>query len=317
MAERSSGSGIVATGLARSFGAVQAVRDVSFEARPGEITGLIGPNGSGKTTLLLMLATLLEPERGEIRIAGHDPMTDPLAVRRVIGWMPDVLGSWAALTVRATLELTARLYGIPHATAVDRAAELIELVDLAPLADRPTRVLSRGQKQRLSLARALVHAPEVLLLDEPASGLDPAARVALRKLLRQLADGGRTILISSHVLAELEEMADAAVYLEEGTTASAERIAAAQAAGREWRIRSLDPDALRTALGAKAARWDGADAIVAPKDDRAAAKLLAGLVADGVPVLAFAPAVGDLEQTFLGLSAPSEQPPSPPAGAEP
>jgi ABC-2 type transport system ATP-binding protein len=306
MAERSSGSGIVATGLARSFGPVHAVRDVSFEARPGEITALIGPNGSGKTTLLLMLATLLEPERGDIRIAGHDPVTDPVAVRRMIGWMPDVLGAWAALTVRATLELTARLYGIPKSDAADRATELIELVDLVALADRPTRVLSRGQKQRLSLARALVHAPEVLLLDEPASGLDPAARVALRKLLRQLADGGRTILVSSHVLAELEEMADAAVYLEEGVTASAERIAAARAAGREWRIRSLDPEALRTALGAKASRWDGADAIVAPKDDKAAAKLLARLVADGVPVIAFAPAVGDLEQTFLGLTTPTE-----------
>jgi ABC-2 type transport system ATP-binding protein len=306
MAERSSGSGIVATGLARSFGPVHAVRDVSFEARPGEITALIGPNGSGKTTLLLMLATLLEPERGDIRIAGHDPVTDPVAVRRMIGWMPDVLGAWAALTVRATLELTARLYGIPKSDAADRATELIELVDLVALADRPTRVLSRGQKQRLSLARALVHAPEVLLLDEPASGLDPAARVALRKLLRQLADGGRTILVSSHVLAELEEMADAAVYLEDGVTASAERIAAARAAGREWRVRSLDPGALRTALGAKASRWDGADAIVAPKDDKAAAKLLARLVADGVPVIAFAPAVGDLEQTFLGLSTPTE-----------
>lgn len=301
--ERSSGSGIVATGLARSFGNVQAVRDVSFEARPGEITALIGPNGSGKTTLLLMLATLLAPERGEIRVGGHDPVTEPGAVRRIMGWMPDVLGSWAPLTVRATLVLTARLYGIPPAAAADRAAELIELVDLVPLADRPTRVLSRGQKQRLSLARSLVHAPEVLLLDEPASGLDPAARVGLRKLLRDLADGGRTILVSSHVLAELEEMADAAVYLDAGTSASAERIAAARAVGREWRIRSLDAEKLRTSLGTKVARWDGADAIVTPADDTAAAKLLARLVADDVPVLLFAPAVGDLEQTFLGLSA--------------
>jgi ABC-2 type transport system ATP-binding protein len=302
MAERSSASGIVATGVARSFGPVHAVRDVSFEAQPGEITALIGPNGSGKTTLLLMLATLLEPERGDIRIAGHDPVTDPVAVRRVMGWMPDVLGSWAPLSVRTTLALTARLYGIPKNIAADRAAELIELVDLAPLADRPTRVLSRGQKQRLSLARALVHSPEVLLLDEPASGLDPAARVALRTLLRDLADGGRTILVSSHVLAELEEMADAAVYLDAGVSASAERVAAARAVGREWRIRSLDPEALRRALGKKAVRWEGSDAVVAPADDRAAAKLLARLVADGVPVLAFAPAVGDLEQTFLGLS---------------
>ncbi|GHF18751.1 ABC transporter ATP-binding protein [Pseudolysinimonas yzui] len=302
MAEGPSASGIVATGLARSFGSVQAVRDVTFEARPGEITALIGPNGSGKTTLLLMLASLLAPERGEIRVAGHDPVADPTAVRRVMGWMPDVLGSWAPLSVRTTLELTARLYGIPKQVARDRAEELIELVDLLPLADRPTRVLSRGQKQRLSLARALVHSPEVLLLDEPASGLDPGARVALRKLLRQLADGGRTILVSSHVLAELEEMADAAVYLDAGVTASAERIAAARAAGREWRIRSLDATALREALGSTAARWEGADAIVALTDDTAATQLLARLVADGVPVLLFAPSVGDLEQTFLGLS---------------
>lgn len=300
--ERSSGSGIVATGLARSFGTVQAVRDVSFEARPGEITALIGPNGSGKTTLLLMLATLLAPERGEIRVGGHDPVSDPGAVRRIMGWMPDVLGSWAPLSVRATLELTARLYGIPRAEAADRATELIELVDLEPLADRPTRVLSRGQKQRLSLARSLVHAPEVLLLDEPASGLDPAARVSLRKLLRGLAADGRTILVSSHVLAELEEMADAAVYLEAGASASAERVAAARAIGREWRVRSLDPESLRGALGSTAVRWEGAEAIVAPADDPAAAELLARLVADGVPVVAFAPAVGDLEQTFLGLA---------------
>jgi ABC-type multidrug transport system ATPase subunit len=297
------GSGISAIGLARSFGPVRAVRDVTFEARAGEITALIGPNGSGKTTLLLMLATLLAPERGEIRIAGHDPATDPRAVRRVVGWMPDVLGSWAPLSVRTTLELTGRLYGIPKLAAARRAAELIELVDLAPLADRPTRVLSRGQKQRLSLARALVHEPEVLLLDEPASGLDPSARVALRKLLRDLADGGHTILVSSHVLAELEEMADAAVYLDEGATVSADRVAAARAAGREWRIRSLEPEALRSALGTTVVRWDGADAIVALSDDPAAVKLLARLITDGVPVLLFAPSVGDLEQTFLGLSA--------------
>jgi ABC-2 type transport system ATP-binding protein len=302
MAEGPSGSGIIATGLARSFGPVRAVRDVTFEARPGEITALIGPNGSGKTTLLLMLATLLAPDQGEIRVAGHDPVTEPAAVRRVMGWMPDVLGSWAPLSVRATLELTARLYGIQKQVASDRAEELIELVDLVPLADRPTRVLSRGQKQRLSLARALVHSPQVLLLDEPASGLDPAARVALRKMLRDLADGGRTILVSSHVLAELEEMADAAVYLDAGVTASAERIAAARAGGREWRIRSLDDEALRRGLGATVARWDGADAIVALGDDTAATQLLARLVADGVPVLLFAPSVGDLEQTFLGLS---------------
>lgn len=302
MTEASPESGIVASGLARSFGSVHAVRDATLEVRPGEITALVGPNGSGKTTLLLMLATLLAPDRGEIRIGGLDPQADPRGVRQIIGWMPDVLGAWATLTVRETLMATARLYDIPKAAAATRAAELIDLVDLEPLADRPTRVLSRGQKQRLSLARALVHDPRVLLLDEPASGLDPGARVNLRRLLRSLADGGRTILVSSHVLAELEEMADAAIFLEGGVTASAERIAAARATGREFRVRALDATKLRDALGADAIRWEGAEAIVQVADDGAASALLAKLVRAKVPVLAFGPAVGDLEQTFLGLS---------------
>ena len=174
--------GVVASGVGRSFGTVHAVRDASFVAEPGKVTGLIGPNGSGKTTLLLMLATLLVPDRGVIRIGGRDPVHESKAVRSVMGWMPDVLGSWPTLTVRETLQLTGRMYGFDTARARVRAEELIHLVDLADLAPRATRVLSRGQKQRLSLARSLVHDPRVLLLDEPASGLDPGARVALRKL---------------------------------------------------------------------------------------------------------------------------------------
>ncbi|MES1170235.1 MAG: ABC transporter ATP-binding protein, partial [Leifsonia sp.] len=185
--QRNAAPGIVVHDVARSFGEVKAVRDVTLEAKAGEVTGLIGPNGSGKTTLLLMLASLLVPDRGTIRIGGHDPVTESREVRTVMGWMPDALGSWPTLTVRATLELTGRLYRFDRERAARRAAELIALVDLGDLADRPTRVLSRGQKQRLSLARALVHDPSVLLRDEPASGLDPVARVALRRLVRSLA----------------------------------------------------------------------------------------------------------------------------------
>ncbi len=299
------------TDVARSFGDVHAVRSITFEARPGEVTGLVGPNGSGKTTLLLMLATLLVPDRGEIRVGGLDPVTRPAEVRRLLGWMPDVLGSWPNLTVRRSLELTARLYDLPRPAAAARAAELISLVDLGELADRPTRVLSRGQKQRLSLARALVHDPRVLLLDEPASGLDPGARVALRVLLRRLAAEGRTILVSSHVLSELDELADRAVFLEAGSTVSEERVAAARSTERGWRIRALDATALRRALvaaGVDEARIasDPQGLVVPIAGEADAAGLLASLVTAGVEVVSFAPAVGDLEHTFLDLSADGE-----------
>jgi ABC-type multidrug transport system ATPase subunit len=208
--------------------------------------------------------------------------------------------------VRTTLEITGRLYRLPSARSTERATELIELVGLGELADAPTRVLSRGQKQRLSLARSLVHDPQVLVLDEPASGLDPAARVALRILVRRLAGEGKSILISSHVLAELEEMADAAVFLERGATASEESVARARESRRDWRIRTLDDAALRAALAAAGVpagevRSDHAGTLVSVPDEEAASRLLAELVGAGVPVTAFAPAVGNLEHTLLDL----------------
>ncbi len=304
---RSADAGIAVERVARSFGDVRALREATFEVHPGEVTALVGPNGSGKTTLLLMLASLLAPDAGTIRIAGIDPMVDPVAVRRVIGWMPDTLGSWPNLTARQSLVLTARLYGIERPSARERAAELIALVDLDELADRPTRVLSRGQKQRLSLARCLVHDPRVLLLDEPASGLDPGSRVRLRRLLRRFADEGRAVLVSSHVLSELEEMADTAVYLEAGTTVSAERIAAARSRARTWRITALAPDRIAPALLAadvptETVRTEGTSTVVAiTGGDEAAAALLAALIGQGVAIVSFAPAVGELEHTFLDL----------------
>lgn len=299
------------TGVRRAFGAVQAVRNATLSVPPGSVTALIGPNGSGKTTLMLMLATLLAPDSGSIRIAGHDPVTDPQAVRAAMGWMPDALGSWATLSVRSALEVTGRMYRMSPVAAGIRASELIQLTGLAPLADQPSRVLSRGQKQRLSLARSLVHDPQVLLLDEPASGLDPAARASLRELVRRLAGEGKAILISSHVLAELDEMADAAVYLAAGETASAEQVARAGASARAWRIRSLDSVALANALTAAGIarddiRSDNLGTLVDVAGESAAALLLARLVAEGVPITAFGPAVGDLEHTFLDLNRPQD-----------
>lgn len=302
-------SGIVARGVRRSFGNVHAVRDVSLEAREGAVTGLVGPNGSGKTTLLLMLASLLAPDAGEIRIDGVDPVADPAAARAVLGWMPDALGAWSSLTARETIVTTGRLYDLDRAVADQRAAQLLHEVGLTDLANAPARVLSRGQKQRLGLARALVHDPRVLLLDEPASGLDPQARIDLRLLLRRLAAEGRTILISSHILSELEEVVDDAVFLLHGATVSTERVAAAASRQRTWRVRLADRDATASVLPvAQALQLDAAlipidrrDLLVGFASDAHAAAGLARLVNAGLPVAEFSAATGMLEHTFLDL----------------
>lgn len=304
-------AGIVAQGLRRSFADVHAVRDVSFQAHRGRVTALVGPNGSGKTTLMLMLGTLLRPDAGTVRIAGLDPVSDPERVRATLGWMPDALGAWPSLTARETLIVTARLYRIDKARAAERATALLAQVGLQDLADAPARVLSRGQKQRLGLARALVHDPQVLLLDEPASGLDPVARVELRTLLRRLAAEGRTILVSSHVLSELEEMADDAVFMVKGATVSTERVAAASQSRRLWRVRVVGGDtsvetqkALADALpdvDAAGLRIDRRDILVPLSSEADAARALAALVRAGLAVTEFAPATGDLEHTFLDL----------------
>ncbi|MFE1647027.1 ABC transporter ATP-binding protein [Microbacterium sp. P01] len=308
-----SSAGISVEGLRRSFADVHAVVDVTFQAHPGEITALVGPNGSGKTTLLLMLASLLAPDAGRMTVGGADPVADPSAVRSILGWMPDALGAWPSLTARETLVTTARMYRMPRAEASARTEELLALVRLEDLADKPARVFSRGQKQRLGLARALVHNPSVLLLDEPASGLDPQSRIDLRILLRRLAGEGRTILVSSHILAELEELSDTAVFLRGGRTVSADQISYAPERARAWRIRTLDVAEISGADAATAVLRDMGvppdvmsrerDEIIAPfTSDRAAADALARLTAAGVLVTEFAPVTGRLEQTFLDLT---------------
>lgn len=302
-------SGIVAEGVSRSFGTVQAVRDASFQAAQGRVTGLIGPNGSGKTTLLLMLASLLAPDTGTIRIADVDPIQDPLSSRLMTGWMPDALGAWPSLTARETLVTTARLYDIEKSAAHARASELLTLVDLIDLADAPAKVLSRGQKQKLGLARALVHEPQVLLLDEPASGLDPDARVHLRVLLRRLAAEGRTILISSHILSELEEVIDDAVFLVAGSVVDA---APSRDSARSWRIRLAGSAAERLpedaeqiaaalAMGPGSVATERNDVVVGFSTEHAAADGLRRIVEAGLAVTEFAPAQSALEHTFLNL----------------
>ena len=303
--------GIDVTGVRRAFGSVQAVDHIDLHARPGEVTALVGPNGAGKTTLLLMLATLLAPDAGSIRINGIDPVVAPGEVRATMGWMPDGFGTWDALTVREVLETVSAAYRMAPGPARARAAELLDLIHLGDLADRPARVLSRGQKQRLGLARALVHHPTVLLLDEPASGLDPRSRIELRDILRQLAASGATLLVSSHILTELQEIADRAVIVARGRSVAMQDLSSTSVSGSRsghrvssWRVTSLDPPRLMAALAhhgvATQPLTDAVDVEVA--GDVAASELLAQLVGDGIPITSFAPSYGALETAYLAAT---------------
>ncbi|UZN02854.1 ABC transporter ATP-binding protein [Cellulomonas sp. S1-8] len=310
--------GIEVTGLRRAFGAVKALDGADLVARAGAVTALVGPNGSGKTTLLLVLAGLLVPDSGQVRIAGIDPVTDSAAARARTGWMPDAFGTWDSLTAREVLATFADAYRVGRATAATRVDELLETVHLTEYADQPAAVLSRGQKQRLGLARALVHDPQVLLLDEPASGLDPRSRVDLRILLRRLADEGRTVLVSSHVLTELDEMADDAVFLSRGRTVAGMSDADVASGRRTWHVRTLSLPALTGWLDTAgvAYRLDGAirptdvspdgvapagGVLVDVDGEIGAVALLRDVVAAGVPVVSSAPAAGALEQAYLAL----------------
>ncbi|WP_250444368.1 ABC transporter ATP-binding protein, partial [Actinotalea sp. C106] len=263
---------ITVQGVRRHFGAVRAVDGIDLVARSGAVTALVGPNGSGKTTLLLLLAGLLRPDAGTIDVAGHEPGVGTGA-REVTGWMPDSFGTWDSLTAREVLTTVGAAYRLPAARAAERAAELLDLVHLTDLADRPAHVLSRGQKQRLGLARALVHDPQVLLLDEPASGLDPRSRVDLRVLVRSLAAQGRTVLVSSHVLVELDEMADDAVFISAGRTVATESLATASAARRPWKLRALSRTGLTAWLDQVGIPWradgDGTDQLAPAGPDPA------------------------------------------------
>ena len=211
-------------GLVKRYDRTLAVAGLDLAVEPGEIFGLVGPNGAGKTTTLRMLATLLRPSAGTAEIDGWSISRNPDEVRRVLGFMPDVFGVYDDMKVWEYLDFFARCYGLPAAARRRMIADLLELVDLADKRDDYVQTLSRGMEQRLCLAHALVHDPKVLLLDEPASGLDPRARVELRELLRELRSLGKTILISSHILPELEELCTSVAIVDRGQVLAQGRV---------------------------------------------------------------------------------------------
>ena len=308
-------------GLVKRYDGTLAVAGVDLSVDAGEIFGLVGPNGAGKTTTLRILATLLLPSAGTAEIAGLSVTRNPDQVRRVIGFMPDAFGVYDDMKVWEYLDFFARCYGIAPAARRRIIGDLLDLVDLGDKRESYVQTLSRGMQQRLCLAHALVHDPQVLLLDEPASGLDPRARVELRELLRELRSLGKTILISSHILPELEELCTSVAIVDRGQVLAQGRVSDIEKRlrfGAVLRVRLLaEGDDLEAARARFAADPDVASASLLADgtielgfrgDDAASARLLAQSVAAGMPIVSFARAASDLEELFLQVTAPDRQP---------
>ena len=307
------GPALIVDGVHRAFGSVHALNGISFTAPRGRVTALVGPNGCGKSTLMLILATLLAPDAGRVEVCGLDPRTHASEVRARVGWMPDQFGTWDSLKVREVLSTVGDAYFMDRDDIAERSRELLALVDLDSLAQQPAHVLSRGQKQRLGLARALMHRPEVLILDEPASGLDPSSRRNLQRIVRAYTEAGGSVLISSHILSELEQMGDHVVLMDRGALVAETSVQDLSDSARPWRIQSLDQAALWRALeelsldaettGPEQSVSGHAEAELMVAGDARAAEILASLIRADAHVVAFAPSAGRLESAYLASDA--------------
>jgi ABC-2 type transport system ATP-binding protein len=318
--------------LTKRYGRLAAVNDLSLQVEQGAIYGFVGPNGAGKTTTMRMLTTLLKPTSGEAFVAGCSVTRDPRGVRRAIGYMPDFFGVYDDMKVWEYLDFFAACYEIPEATRAGLINDLLELVDLSHRRDDMVDTLSRGMKQRLCLARTLAHDPQILILDEPASGLDPRARIEIRELMLELSRMGKTIFFSTHILADVAEICTQVGIVEAGrlvAQGSLEEMQRRLRPHRRLHITLLGRlDEARAALQARdgvlevrlaAANGSaGAEAAGSAEsklpldanavqtlevdftgDDAAVSALLRDLVGRGLPVLRFTESVHDLEDVFM------------------
>jgi len=297
--------------LHRVFDRTHAVNDVSFEVYAGEVFGYIGPNGAGKTTSMRILATLDEPTAGDALVDGFSVVDDPDRVRRRLGFMPDYFGTYQNVNVREYLDFFARAYGLVGRERLAAIDAVMEFTLLDSLADKPIDGLSKGMKQRLCLGRTMIHNPSVLVLDEPAAGLDPRARIELREMIAQLAAAGKAILISSHILTELAEIADKVGIIEQGrllAVGSVAEISARAQVQSTVRVRVISGiERLQNWLAARDGvaelTVDGDLAVFNLSGDREAeAALLRSIVEAGFPVVEFGARHKSLEDVFLHVT---------------
>jgi ABC-2 type transport system ATP-binding protein len=325
----SAGPPIELRGVHRWFGPTHAVNDVSFTVEAGEVFGYIGPNGAGKTTSMRILATLEEPSAGDAFVDGFSVTEDPDRVRARLGFMPDYFGAYQNVNVREYLDFFARAYGLrggERRRALDYA---MDFTGLAPLAQKPIDGLSKGMKQRLCLGRTMIHDPSVMVLDEPAAGLDPRARIELREMVVRLADLGKAVLISSHILTELAEMCDRVAIIEQGSLVAVGTVAEISRRVEDRvsvrvRLAATDGAAPLEELAVWVATQAGAEGVrvtadggvvfvhsaapVVPEQDAheahdaQLARLLGGAIAAGFRVCEFACQGKSLEDVFLHVT---------------
>ena len=296
----------------KRYGEFVAVDDLNLSIGKGEVFGFIGPNGAGKSTTIRFLATLLRPTSGEGRVAGHSVVDDPMAVRKVIGFMPDDFGVYDGMKVWEFLDFFAVAYEIPRAYRKKIIGQVLELLDLTHKRDDYVNGLSKGMKQRLCLAKTLVHDPPVLILDEPASGLDPRARLEMKALLTELRGMGKTILISSHILSELADFCTSIGIIERGKLLAAGSINDIQRqlrAHRVLKVRVIDETTDRAATilrGESSVRsvesYDHTLTAEFNGEDEDLARLLAKLMTGGVGVHSFAEEALSLEEVFMMIT---------------
>ena len=314
-------------GLTKYYGKLLAVNQVSFDIFPGQVIGFIGENGAGKTTTMRMMVSLELPDYGSIRVKGLDAVAYPNALRRSVGWMPDSYGTYEFMTVFEYMDFFARAYGFKGAEREVRVQEVMDFTDLTPLADRPMNKLSKGMAQRLCLGRTLLPDPDLLVLDEPAAGLDPKARIEFKNLVRLLAQEGKTFFISSHILTELEEMCDSMLFISQGKIVH-------QGSSESLKVREGQPGVVRAGFAEpvpQLAEWvtlqaglelfetdrQGVRIRVEDCSKARLAEVLARLLRDGFPVCEFHQEKVRLEDAFVDILNRKHVPPPPPPVTHP